>query len=321
MSRLVATATCLTAIAVMVSIAPAANAATPAQTDVMFVFDTSGSMSGVLGEAKEEIETVINQVSASVPNVAFGVANVEDYPSYDEGVLYETKSEQEYGEDPEKPWRLDQSVTTEQSKVVAAIEALSGSTVAHGGGDAPEAYGRALWETDTNPQVDWRPGARHEIILIADEVPHTPNVNEGIPEAFWLENPFDTHEEQPGGWGIPGTVWQPGDDTNFQADLRQLTLDGKPLEMVDYHDTSGDYVHYWEHWAGETGGQAIEAKENEKESNELSNRLITQIKAGTTATLPLARRERVATTTKCVLLPHPSRFPPAPQILSQANNP
>jgi hypothetical protein len=261
---------------------PAAAAAAE-KTDVMFVFDTSGSMSGVLGEAKEEIANVIEHISATVPNAAFGMANVEDYPGYFEGDLTETKSEAQYEEDLEKPWRLDQSITTEQSKVLAAIEALSGSGVAHYGGDAPEAYGRALWETDTNPQVGWRAGARHEIVLIADQVPHTPNVNEGIPEEDWLENPFDTDTELPGKWGIPGTAWQSGDNTEFQADLQQLVHDGKPLEMVDYHDTEGDYVHYWEHWAGETGGQAIEAQEGGKE---LSSKLITQIEAGANATLP-----------------------------------
>ena len=264
-----------------------AAAATPEKTDVMFLFDTSGSMSGVLSEAQEEIETVINHVSATVPNVAFGVANVEDYPGYDEGILTETKTEKEYEEDPEKPWRLDQPVTTEQSKVIAAIDALSGPTVAHGGGDPPEAYGRALWETDTNPRVSWRPGARHEIILIADQVPHTPNVNERIPEEFWQENPFDTNEELPGKWGIPGTIWQPGADTQFQADLQQLALDGKPLETVDYHDTEGDYVHYWAHWAGETGGQALEAQAGGKE---LASRLISQIQAVRGRSFPLSRR-------------------------------
>jgi hypothetical protein len=174
--RLAALATGLVVAALATVIAPVtASAATAAQTDVMFLFDTSGSMNGALGEAKEEIKTVINQISASFPDAAFGVANVEDYPSYDEGSLTETKTETEYEEDPEKPWRLDQPVTTEQSEVFEEIEALSGPSVAHGGGDPPEAYGRALWETDTNPNVGWRPGARHLIVLIADQVPHNPH--------------------------------------------------------------------------------------------------------------------------------------------------
>ena len=263
LSRLSIAAICLLGTALAAGLAPSAASAAPApQTDVMFLFDTSGSMNGALGEAKEEINAVISQISASVPDAAFGVANVEDYPSYDEGSLTETKTEAEYEEDPEKPWRLDQPVTTEQSKALAAIEALSGPTVAHGGGDSPEAYGRALWETDTNPQVGWRPGARHLIVLIADQVPHNPNVDEGIPEELWAEpSPWNTGEELPGRWGIPGTQLKEGEKLDFHAVLSQLASDGKPLEMVDYHDTEGDLIHYWEHWAALAGGQAFEASE------------------------------------------------------------
>ena len=78
-------------------------------------------------------------------------------------------TETEYEENLEKPWRLEQSLTNEEPKVEKAINNLSSEEVEHGGGDGPEAYGRALYETATNPQVKWRPGARHEIILIADQ--------------------------------------------------------------------------------------------------------------------------------------------------------
>jgi hypothetical protein len=269
-------ASLLTALAMLAGpAATSATAATPEKTDVMFLFDTSGSMSGALGEAKEEIDAVVDQLSATTPDVAFGVANVEDYPFYDEGALFATLTESEYEEDPEKPWRLDQPVTTEQSKVFTAIEALSGSSVEHGGGDGPEAYGRALWETDTNPSVGWRAGARHLIVLIADQVPHNPNVDEGISEEFWAEpSPWNTGEELPGRWGIPGTQLKEGETLNFDDVLQQLAGDGKPLEMVDYHDTEGDFVHYWEHWAAIAGGQAFEANEG---GHEFASKLINAV--------------------------------------------
>jgi hypothetical protein len=73
--------TALLAIGFGPSLAPAA-AAVPAKTDVMFIFDTSGSMAGVLQEAKEEIKTLIANTETSLPNAEFGVANVEDIPDY-----------------------------------------------------------------------------------------------------------------------------------------------------------------------------------------------------------------------------------------------
>jgi hypothetical protein len=230
------------------------EAATP-DTDVMFVFDTSGSMEPVLEEAKSEIEGVMTQLEASLPNVDFGVAEVRDY------------GESIYDSEPDEPWQLDVPITSDVSNVNEAISEL----YAAGGGDGPEAYGRALWETDTNPNVGWRPGARHLIVLIADQVPHDPNVDEGIPEEFWVElSPWYTGEELPGTRGIPGTQLKEGEALNFHAVLRQLASDGKPLEMVDYHDTEGDFIHYWESWARIAGGEAVEASEN---GDELAGKL------------------------------------------------
>ena len=50
----------------------------PKETDIMIIFDTSGSMEGVLDEAKEEVKTLIAKTEESLPSVEFGVANVED---------------------------------------------------------------------------------------------------------------------------------------------------------------------------------------------------------------------------------------------------
>jgi hypothetical protein len=198
------------------------------------------------------------------------------------------QSEETYEASTEKPWHLWQALTTEVPKVETAIEGLSGEEVAHDGGDLPEAYGRALWETDTNPQVGWREGARHEIVLIADNVPHTPNVNLGIPEQFWLADPFDTGEEPGGKFGIPDTQWTPGQSLEFHSTLEKLALDGKPLAMVDYFHTGEseeeNYVHYWEYWAAQTGGQAIQAVEGQSE--EFSAKLDTIIKESTGKSLP-----------------------------------
>jgi hypothetical protein len=277
--------------------AVASAGAAPEKTDVMFIFDTSGSMGGVLQEAKEGIKKVIEETRATLgPNTAYGVANVEDVPGYESGdTEFSPQSEEAYETDAEKPWHLWQSVTTEVPKVEEAIAKLSGDEgVAHAGGDGPEAYGRALWETDTNPQVGWREGARHEIVLIADNVPHTPNVNEGIPPEFAFTSNDDAEAwpntgEEPGGrFGIAGTQWVPGDSLEFHKTLEMLDLDGKPLAMVDYFHTGeeeeANYIHYWEYWAKQTGGEALQAKEGGTE--EFSKELVKIIKETTGRSLP-----------------------------------
>jgi hypothetical protein len=299
----------LAAVCLGPAVGSASAAAAPEKTDVMFIFDTSGSMSGELQEAKEKMLEVIEHVKGTLPNVEFGVSNVEDIPGYENGKFVEekTKSEQEYEEDPEKAWRLDQPVTGEQSKVLEMIEHL---TIGDGG-DGPEAYGRALWETDTNPNVGWRAGARHEIVLIADNVPHEHELNEGIPESDWVENPFDTFEEPPGKWGISGTAWTPGTDLDIQRVVNELNSDGKPLQSVEFYGSETGYLPYWEYWAGLSGGQALDGS-----NGELASELTKIIETG--ATKPFAAcptgDERNAEGV-CIVPPKPTSHPTFTQVI------
>ncbi len=234
-------------------------------------------------------------------------------------------TETEYEKDPEKPWHLWQSLTSNEEEVEKAINKLSlfsgEEGPEHGGGDGPEAYGRALYETATNSMIGWRPGARHEIILIADNVPHTPNVNENIPSEFWLENPFDTSEELSGAWGIPGTTWKEPESLEFHHTLHKLDEEEKPLAMVDYYHTNGfeseseNYIHYWEYWAAEAGGQAVTVDEGSKSLDAKLTEIIKESSEGIPPCPP--GTERVGATPckkKPVVAPvsKPTPPPPAP---------
>ncbi len=301
------------AISLVASVARA-GAAVPKETDIMLIFDTSGSMGGVLEEAKEEVKTLIANTEAGLPNVEFGVANVEDIPGYFGVPLESHLTEQEYGENTEKPWHLWQPLTTEEKKVEEAINNLSGEEVAHYGGDGPEAYGRALYETATNSLIGWRPGARHEIVMIADNVPHTPNVNEGIPSEFWLANPFATGEESPGKFGIPGTTWKEGESLEFHKTLEKLNAEEKPLAMVDYFHTGEqeeeNYIHYWEYWAAAAGGQAITVEEKSKSLVAKLTEIIKESSEGIPPCPP--DTERTTPTTPCKKKPATVTPPPPP---------
>ena len=183
----------------------------------------------------------------------------------------------------EKPWKLDVPLTSDLSAVQAGIEPL----FAFNGGDCPESYGRALWETDTNPNVGWRPEARHVIILVADNVPHDNDLDEGIPESQWAAGrdpgSMEHEEERPGPWGIPGTQMTPSVNRDFQNTLQELAHDGKPLGMVDFRGTETGYLPYWEYWAGLTGGQALLGGAG---AGPLATSLTTLIVSRATAALP-----------------------------------
>lgn len=262
-----------------------ARAATPAHTDVMFVFDTTGSMGGAISEAQAEIQEAMTQIGASLPDVQFGLSEVSDY---DQVV---NPGEFEYGiGEGFAPWTLHVPITSNQAAISEALLKLE----ADGGGDSPEAYGRALYESDANPAVGWRPGARGLIVLVADDVPHDNELNEGIPSSVWYEAPFNTGVD-PGADNTVGTA----DDLDWQGVLQKLVNDGRPLEFVDYHGFEG-YFPYWQNWTGRTGGSALEAGEEN-----LVAQLVELVKAGASATLPACPPGQVRDLNEHCVVPAP----------------
>jgi hypothetical protein len=258
----------LCAIAALVLLAAPARAGSIPypHTDVMFVFDTSGSMSDALGEAQEEIRDAMTQIASNLPDVQYGLSEVKDYG----GLEYDEENPDDL------PWQLDVAITPDQAAVAVGVESL----YADGGGDDPESYGRALWEAASNPTVGWRVGARHLIVLIADNVPHDDDLNSGIPENDWYEeSPWDTGTEFTSVAGVPGSPLTPTTNLDWQAVLQQLAIGGTPLEFVDYEGPSG-LLPYWENWAGRTGGQAGFA-----DAGQLVTQLVGLADAGGTASV------------------------------------
>jgi hypothetical protein len=278
----------------------AAQADTPAHTDVMFVFDTTGSMGGALEEAKEEIQTAMAQIGTTLPDVEFGLAEMRDYNAVNFNGFPQTyafegnPSEEAFDiESENQPWTLKSPITASQAAIVSALSPLSAS----GGGDSPEAYGRALYETDSNPGVGWRPGARGVIVLIADNVPHDGDLNDGIPSSlFAAPSPFYTSPD-PGVDNTLGTA----DDLDWQSVvLPKLISDGRPLEYVDYFGQP-EYFPYWQNWTARTGGSALQAN-----GESLAGQIVELVKAGAAANLPVCPAGQIRDANNhCVVPPPP----------------
>ncbi|HEY0392215.1 MAG TPA: vWA domain-containing protein [Solirubrobacterales bacterium] len=280
--------------ALVLTLPSPAKAATPAHTDVMFVFDTTGSMGGAIDEAQAEIQEAMTQIGASLPDVQFGLSEVSDYNDV------VNPGEFEYGiGDGFAPWTLHVPITSNQSAISAALLGLE----ANGGGDSPEAYGRGLFESDANPAVGWRPGARGVIVLVADDVPHDNELNEGIPDSVWYEAPFVTGVD-PGADNTVGTA----DDLDWQGVLQRLVADGRPLEFVDYHGQPA-YFPYWQNWTARTGGGAVEAGEGN-----LVAQLVELVKAGAGAPLPACPSGQVRDPNEHCVVPPSNNFKIEPRI-------
>lgn len=222
--------------------------AAPARADVLFAFDTTNSMGPVLASAKSNALSIMNSLSALIPDIQFGVVDLRDYPR------------EPYGNSGDWPYLLRQGITANRTAVVAAINA----TAAGGGNDYPEAYTRALYESGTDGAIGWRADTRHFVVMFGDDVPHDNNLNEGItnplvnPGATWCGNTPAGCVLDPGRDGQPGT----GDDLDFQAVLDQMSGHRTTLLYVvsgGGSTSQANLVHYWKQWAKRTnsGGDAV----------------------------------------------------------------
>lgn len=220
----------------------------PARADVLFVFDTTGSMGPVLSSAKANAVAIMNDLNQVIPDIQFGVVDLRDYPL------------SPFGETGDWPYLLRQSITSERVAVAAAIAAMN----ADGGDDRPEAYARALYESGADPAIGWRADSRRFVLMFGDDVPHDDDLNARIasppvnPGGTWCGDTTAGCVRDPGRDGLPGT----GDDLDFQAVLDGMRAQHATLLHVvsgNGSTSQANLVTYWKQWASWTnsGGDAV----------------------------------------------------------------
>lgn len=117
--------------------------------EIVFSFDTTGSMFGYLEEIREKLRDLIQRLQADIPCIRLAVMAHGDY--CDAASSYVTKF-------------LD--LTTD---VVSLCDFVS--TVGRtGGGDAPECYELVLRQVRT--ELSWTAGSRRAVVIIGDNLPH-----------------------------------------------------------------------------------------------------------------------------------------------------
>ena len=108
----------------------------PSKADVIFAFDTTGSMGGEILTFKSSLSTsVIPQIRAVVPDVAFGIVDFKDFG--DPWVVYYRH-------------RIQTVVT---SAGVSSLQNVANALSAAGGGDVPEAGWEALYSIAGGPSI------------------------------------------------------------------------------------------------------------------------------------------------------------------------
>ncbi|KNC51432.1 uncharacterized protein AMSG_07624, partial [Thecamonas trahens ATCC 50062] len=130
----------------------------PQLTELVFTFDTTGSMYESLVAVKAELRKAVAKMIAELPHLRIGVVAHGDY--CDGRATYVTKI---------CPFTSD----------VGVLETFIGGVARTGGGDPPECYEYALQLARTAFQ--WTPGSSRAVVVIGDHVPHPPSyTNLGI---------------------------------------------------------------------------------------------------------------------------------------------
>ncbi len=224
----------------------------PPAADILFSFDVTGSMYGVIDTAKANAISLMNSLEATGVSFHFGVSSFGDYPAaYDSCGYAATYGTNGYaGFPPDYPYRLDQPPTTNLAAVSAAINSLEITP----GMDGPESYTRVLYESYADTNVMWRSGAARIAVNFGDSVPHDCNLNRGIPGKG--TSVLSTGGD-PGRDGIMGTA----DDLVLLNVLGGMASNHVVLlaARVSTGDFTDYYFQYWTNWTAMTGGKAFQS--------------------------------------------------------------
>jgi hypothetical protein len=123
---------------------------TSSNIEVVFSFDTTGSMYPCLTQVRRKIKETVTRLLNEIPGISIGIIAHGDY--CDAGNTYVTKI-------------LDLSGDVEViCDFVQNVEPT-------GGGDAPECYELVLHEAQS---LSWTPANSKTLVLIGDDIPHAP---------------------------------------------------------------------------------------------------------------------------------------------------
>lgn len=155
------------------------------RVDIFFLADNTGSMGGVLNNAKTSASSLLSGLNSSFSDAAFGVGRYLGDP-IEFGSLATNHGPQAY-----------QNLTP-ITKTTANVTAGINAWFASGGGDGPEAnffglhqvatQGAAVNGQSTTPATGWRAGAQRVIVQYGDVTSHQETINQADTIAALVAN-------------------------------------------------------------------------------------------------------------------------------------
>lgn len=128
--------------------------------EVVFSFDTTGSMYPCLTQVRRTVETTIKRLFKEIPNIRVGITAHGDYCDTD---IYVTKHH---------------PLSTDISSLVNFVNNVSPTY----GGDTPECYELVLHEARG---FNWTHGKSKVLVMIGDDIPHSPTERQNTQKLDW----------------------------------------------------------------------------------------------------------------------------------------
>ncbi|CAH1795314.1 unnamed protein product, partial [Owenia fusiformis] len=177
--------------------------------EIIFSFDTTGSMSSCLAEVRKQVNHIIQRLFMDIPSLKVGVIAHGDY--CDATTYYVTK-------------QID--FTNDITALCDFVENTGGS----GGGDYAECYELVLQKVRTS--FDWTPGSQKSLVMIGDAIPHEPNYPANKGNINWRTETKKLYEEL--GVKIYGVQCQDNvDSSKFFKQISSQT-GGKHLKLAEF---------------------------------------------------------------------------------------
>ena len=134
-------------------------------TEIVFSFDTTGSMGAAIAEAKKNIVEITNRLFDTVTGLRIGIIAHGDYCDSSSSV-FQVKE-----------------LSDSKEEIINWIEkAVNGS-----GGDAPENYEQVLEYCAKD--MNWTEGSHRVLVMIGDQVPHEPKDTKSQMQSYNRPNP------------------------------------------------------------------------------------------------------------------------------------
>jgi hypothetical protein len=121
--------------------------------DIVFSFDTTGSMSQCIKEVKRKVKEVVSRLFKEIPGIRIGIVAHGDYCDKDKTYLMK---------------HID--LGTDSQKIIQFIESVTDTN----GGDTPEAYEYVLREIQ---KFSWNSDSMRALVMIGDAYPHEKDDN------------------------------------------------------------------------------------------------------------------------------------------------